>query len=175
MCGPRLAPVSSDYCNHPCEYTDKRGRPGWGYMARESVATIFCVRATHVLLRQPKLSAASDWSTGTQVSQLSQSQTADSLGPCNSTYVAPTTKVVYSYCYSPKGDNVSFPLFTPPVRPQPSLSLQFPYFHISPPSRATQPITPTGSTGGPPLLLRGGNIKIFYCKNILSPRQCSDE
>ena len=64
-------------------------------MARESVATIFCVRATHVLLRQPKLSAASDWSTGTHVSQLSQSQTADSLGRCNSTYVAQTTNILW--------------------------------------------------------------------------------
>ena len=37
---PRLAPVSSDYfhCNHPCEYTDKRGRSG-----ARIADTIFCV------------------------------------------------------------------------------------------------------------------------------------
>ena len=140
-----------------------------------SLHTIFCVWAKYVLFCCDLSCLLPVIGQLEHVSQLSQSQTADSLGPCNSTYVAQTTKVVYSYCYSPKGDNVSFPLFSPPVRLPPSLSLQFPYFHISPPSRATQPITPTGSTGGPPLLLRGGNIKIFYCKNILSPRQCSDE
>ena len=36
--------------------------------------TIFCVWATYDLLSAPKLSAACDWSTGTHVSQLSQSQ-----------------------------------------------------------------------------------------------------
>ena len=57
----------------------------------ESAATIFCVCATHELLLQPDYS---DWSTGTHVSQLSQSQTADSSGRCNSTYVAQTTNIV---------------------------------------------------------------------------------
>ena len=41
----------------------------------------------YVLLQQPELSAACDWSTGTHVSQLSKSQAADGLGRCNSTYV----------------------------------------------------------------------------------------
>ena len=63
--------------------------------------TILCLSDVCTFVLQFKLSAAFYWSTGTHVSQLSQSQAADSLGRCNSTYDAQTTNIVYNCCYPP--------------------------------------------------------------------------